>query len=109
MSRLRKAIGFGLAGSAFYVAQDAINDALIYVKALHLSQKYSHDHAPFLSALGASSSSDVTYGPWYNSSVTMTHSGLATTVVIPCRGPEPSGRASDITIRVGICIIIIIT
>ncbi|KAL4546982.1 hypothetical protein Ndes2526B_g07779 [Nannochloris sp. 'desiccata'] len=57
----------------------------------------AQNHERFTSALGAKNFSEFGFGPWYDSSVNFSHSGLVASVQLPCRGPH---QGSDITITV---------
>lgn len=94
---LRKVVGLGLAGTSFYVTQDAICDALIYARCKAMVEERAGGHARFLAAVGASNWGDCTLGPWYDASTAVGLGGMGATVVLPCRGPK---HASDITVRV---------
>jgi len=112
-------IGYGLTGLCAYATLDACSDALMYVRAknwvrsqsarhTNFVQLLSHGNSPGIGAPGASptvkgednlgqkSASSLHFGPWYDSSVKFTHSGMVTTVQLPCRGDCMS---SDITVR----------
>ena len=94
---LRKIIGYGLAGATAYVTQDAIDDAIMYLKCKSMVVERAQNHDRFIYALGASDIKEFEFGPWYNSSVTMAPGGMIAAVTIPCRGPA---KGSDITVRV---------
>lgn len=94
---LRRVVGLGLAGATIYVTQDAINDAIMYVKCKSMVEQRAQNHDRFLTALGGSDINEFEFGPWYDSSVTMAPGGMLASVTLPCRGPN---KGSDITVRV---------
>ena len=88
--------GLILAASAFYLTQDAANDAIIYNLCKDLAEKRAKDHERFLNSVGGDFS-ELKFGPWWNSSVNLSQSGTIAAVTLPCRGGE---KGSDITIKV---------
>jgi hypothetical protein len=90
-------MGVGLLGATCYATQDAISDALIYSKCKALVMERAENHQRFTSALGATNFNEFEFGPWYDSSVNLSHAGMVAAVQLPCRGPS---QGSDITIKV---------
>lgn len=90
---LRNAIGFGLAGATAYLTADALNESLMYFRAKQLvAQRVQAGQQKLEQELGA----NLELGPWYNSSVRITHSGHLAAVTMPLRGES---RASDVRVR----------
>lgn len=97
---LRRLGGLSLVAMTGYVAQDATNDMLMYAKAKEMVRQRvgdSKDRELIIDALGAQSFEECSLGPWYNSSVMLSHGGMMTSVTMPCTGPT---RSSDIAVKV---------
>ena len=90
-------MGYGLLGATAYATQDAINDAIIYSKCKAMVMERAQNHERFTSALGANNFGEFEFGPWYDSSVSLSHGGMVAAVTLPCRGPQ---QGSDITVKV---------
>lgn len=79
------------------MTQDAVSDLIVYSRCKAMVMERAQNHERFPSALGVSKFSEFEFGPWYDSSVNFSHSGLVASVHLPCRGPH---QGSDITIKV---------
>lgn len=92
MSLLRKLGGASLLGALAYTTCDAASETMMYIRAKQLVEQRVHDHAALRKELG----DNLQLGPWYNSSVSITHDGHIAAVTLHCVGDR---RASDIRLR----------
>jgi len=98
----RSSIGWGLSALCAYATCDATADAVMYLKTKQWIEDAIKNRPDFIQTLSESVTSDtephksLQLGPWYDSSVTMTHQGMIATITMPCRGDT---QASDITVK----------
>ncbi|KAG7674937.1 hypothetical protein KSW81_002446 [Nannochloris sp. 'desiccata'] len=78
---IKRVVGVGLLGGTIYVTQDAISDLCLYTRCKALVMERAQNHERFTSALGAKNFSEFGFGPWYDSSVNFSHSGLVASVI----------------------------
>ncbi len=86
------AVRLALVGACGYATHDAVNDAVMYLRAKDWLEKGLENHPDVLEHLG----SDPEMGPWHDASVTFTHQGMVASVNVPVRG---AAKGCDAMIR----------
>ncbi|KAI3428451.1 hypothetical protein D9Q98_007278 [Chlorella vulgaris] len=91
---LKRLGGAALLGALAYTTADAAADSALYWRARGLVMEQAVAHERLCRELGGP---PLQAGPWYNSSVAISHDGHIATVTMPLRGNR---RSSDVTVRV---------
>lgn len=99
---LKRLGGAALLGALAYTTADAAADSALYWRARGLVMEQAVAHERLCRELGGP---PLQAGPWYNSSVAISHDGHIATVTMPLRGNR---RSSDVTVRVSAMLVLLL-
>ena len=96
----KKLFGYVLSSVAGYAVLDALSDLAMYVRASNWVAEKAFENKEFMgvmqSAKDKKQKQNLSFGPFYDSSVVFSHHGMVATVHLPCRSDT---KGSDITVK----------
>jgi len=96
----RKLFGYVLSSVAGYAVLDALSDFAMYVRASNWVAEKASENKEFVVAMQSKEDpkqkQNLSFGPFYDSSVVFSHHGMVATVHLPCKTDT---KGSDITVK----------